>query len=172
MTKNERISVLERRVDQLMKLLPSPELDQSIFDGHQDCWKYAAIDEDGDVSLFECLPHTTTYANEGIWVNDPGGFKLTGKSTPTDNWRGSLIKRKEKEISGNVICTHLLSTNSRIVMCLVSDISEQNAISEEILTIINSKHQKGFSCIKQVSWKYVVPVNNMGEPLTAKDVGL
>ena len=58
--------------------------------------------------------------------------------------------------------------------CFVSDVSESHAIERKQTAMID----KTYSGIKFTfrsgcnGWAYVVPINNMGEPLTAKEVGL
>ena len=149
----------------------SKQLDHSIFNGLDDTWKFAAVDANGDAYLFgECPEKDLEMKQWDIHHTKECSF-IDGVFNSTD-WENSLIERKDIVIAGNDICTHLLSTNSRLVMCLVSDTSERHAIKYQNLAIINGKEDQRFTSISPFTWKYAVPVNNMGEPLTAKDVGL
>lgn len=150
----------------------SKQLDHSVFNGLDDIWKFAAVDAHGDAYIFGECPEKDLELQQWDIHYTKECSSIDGVFDSTD-WENSLIKRKEKTPTGNDICIHLLSTNSRIVMCHVSDASEHQANLNEIVTIINGTDSNGLFTTTDVdSWKYVVPVNNMGEPLTAKDVGL
>ncbi len=183
-TKNERISTLERQVAALITLVkmkgynePEPQLkqlDQSIFNGLDEKWRFAAIDgERGIVTVFDLRPipsscnnyHTNT--GEG---NYKDLYELTGYDT--SNWQNSLIERDiAKELAGSELCKAMLERGDRFVMCFVSGMSDAKADSiPKAITSFNSLTRQ-FRANHDI-WRYAVPINNQGEPLTAAEVGL
>lgn len=168
LTKNQRLSMLERKVDQLEKLLSVKDkpvlnqLDQSVFIGLDSKWKYAAIDENGKTHLYEDIPKICDSSN--LWVNTSGSFKLFSKKFITTNWQESLIKREaEAELTGSALVRAMLSRGDKYVMCLATN---NNTIPTKnwLLAVIEIENISG--------WDYLVPINNQGEPLTASEVGL
>ena len=192
-TKNERISTLERQVAALITLVKMKgynesepqlkQLDQSIFDGLDEKWRFAAVDgERGIVTVFDLRPipsscnnyHTNT--GEG---NYKDLYELTGYDT--SNWQNSLIERdiaKEllevdlsSELTGSELCKAMINKNDW-VLAYVSDENDATAEFHQRPAIVTGATIDGrFKC-GEITWRFAIPINNQGEPLTASEVGL
>ena len=82
-------------------------------------------------------------------------------------WQTSLNKRETTELSGSDLCMAMLDRGDTRIMCLVSDEGSRDDITHVIRV-----YEDGRFHTKANSWKYAIPINNQGEPLTSKDVGL
>lgn len=112
----------ESRIDGLVGLLakkgyydkePEPQpkkLDQSIFDGLDEKWRFAAVDKGGAVWVYSGKPDRDC----GYWfVKEPVGMSI-GYGYDASNWQNSLIERdtaKElaevdlsSELTGSELC--------------------------------------------------------------------
>lgn len=176
LTKNQRLSMLERKVDQLEKLLSVKDkpvlnqLDQSVFIGLDSKWKYAAIDENGKTHLYEDIPKICDSSN--LWVNTSGSFKLFSKKFITTNWQDSLIKREaEAELTGNDLCRAMLARGDKFIPCFTYNGPKDNPIVTGH-NLVTEFDQKRFRTTGSFIYHNVIPINNQGEPLTASEVGL
>lgn len=93
-----------------------------------------------------------------------GNFKSVALNTI---WQTSLNKRETTELSGSDLCMAMLDRGDTRIMCLVTDDGSRDDITHVIRV-----YEDGRFHTKANSWKYAVPINNHGEPLTSKDVGL
>lgn len=93
-----------------------------------------------------------------------GNFKSVALNTI---WQTSLNKRESIELSGSDLCKAMLDRGDTRIMCLVTDDGSRDDITHVIRV-----YEDGRFHTKANSWKYAVPINNHGEPLTSKDVGL
>lgn len=159
------------------------KLDQSIFNELDEKWRFAAVDEDGHVGVFDCEPAI----NCDEWYEGHGQQKgFLDNNYDTSNWQNSLIERdtaKEllevdlsSELTGSDyfysnITSALLDSGSKLVVCFVSDVSETNALSNKRIEVIASL-DTSFNDSDGYGWQYAIPINNQGEPLTASEVGL
>lgn len=108
----------------------------------------------------------TKLLNKGHTVmpvgDDCEGFDVFGGGCPG-----------HEPLEGGDLCRAILK-NQVYQPCFVSDVSESHAIERKQTAMID----KTYSGIKFSfrsgcnGWAYVVPINNMGEILTAKEVGL
>ena len=185
MKNKEKIQLLEHRLNTHSELLERitskldfddneaqpKNLDQSVFNGLDSKWKYAAVDEDGSVNVFDVLiyPHgkynvfmfADDYANSddnSLWIG--GGYDAS-------NWQASLIKRETNELTGSELCKAMLARGDTRIMCRVYDTDLQHEITHVIRAYSDGKFHT-----KANRWTYAVPINNQGEPLTSSDVGL
>ena len=71
------------------------------------------------------------------------------------------------ELTGSELCKAMLSRGDTRIMCLVTDEGSRDDITHVIRV-----YEDGRFHTKANSWKYAVPINNQGEPLTSSDVGL
>lgn len=183
LTKNQRITKLEAQVSELQKILSVTDkpvlnqLDQSVFNGLDKQWQWAAVDEDGECFVFVEKPWTSNIMTFYWSSNDD--LKI-GDNYDTTNWQDSLIKREAEELTDNELTKDyfysnmvytLLTNGSNYVLAYVSDISEADAIKNKQVEIIESVDVL-FNETDGGDWKYAVPINNQGEPLTASEVGL
>lgn len=152
------------------------QLDQSIFDGLDAKWRFAAVDANGDAYAYVDRP--VIDMGEG----DFGGHYniLISTGYDTSNWQDSLIERdiaKEllevdlsSELTGSDLCRAMLARGDKYVLCHLSQTSEKSA--KDVLGIAIGHDHSGFRVQRHNSWQYAVPINNQGEPLIAADVGL
>lgn len=175
-TKNERISTLERQVTALITLVKMKgcnesepqlkQLDQSIFDGLDEKWRFAAVD--GCTSrayVYEQKPHF--FHGRDYWRIHEGLQHIVGHYYDTSNWKNSLIERESKELTGSELCKAMLARGDTRIMCKVYDIDRQDDITHVIRAYSEGKFHT-----KANRWTYAIPINNQGEPLTAAEVGL
>jgi len=163
---------------------PKPQLkqlDQSIFDGLDEKWRFAAVDGNkGFPIVYEFEPYA--FESGKYYTNHHGLYKdlthLTGYDA--SNWQNSLIERdtaKElievdlsSELTGSELCKAMLARGDKYVMCRVNDMGDSE-VEADITHAIRGFSQSGFKT-KGNTWRYAVPINNQGEPLTASEVGL
>ena len=70
------------------------QLDQSIFDGLDEKWRWAAIDEDGRAHKYEQRPDNSPYGEFLVNINECScDYELIGKGYDSSNWQNSLIER-------------------------------------------------------------------------------
>ena len=183
-TKNERIHALEQQVKGLIdgyKILSRhvdctseykpklKQLDQSVFDGSHEMWKFAAVDADGAVFKFARRPYLT----DDYWsnVNRSRFDRVSAEGIyDTSNWQNSLIERESKELTGSELCKAMLARGDKYVMCIVNDCGLYNTLRDKPLIVI-SHCENGFY-VRDSYYGYAMPINNQGEPLTAKELGL
>ena len=152
---------------------PKPQLkqlDQSIFDGSDEKWRFAAIDGNkGFPIVYEFEPYP--FESEKYYTNRHGLYKdlthLTGYDT--SNWQNSLIERDiAKELTGSELCKAMISRGDKIVLCVVKDYEHENDIYYDAITYCSNDYFESTLS----SWRYAVPINNQGEPLTQAEAGL
>lgn len=142
-------------------------LDQSVFDGLDEKWRFAGVDDDGRAFKFDCEPAIN--CNE--WYEGHGQQKtLIGEGYDASNWQNSLIERESRELTGSDLCRAMLARGDRFVMCSFSDDSDRIAAMGATKGVCVGWCAEFRTC--RTEWKYAVPINNQGEPLTAKEVGL
>ena len=169
---------------------PQPQLkqlDQSVFNGLDEKWRFAAIDGNkGFPIVYEFEPYA--FESGKYYTNRHGLYKdlthLTGYDT--SNWQNSLIERDDiakellevdlsSELTGSDYyysksVTERLENGQELVMCFVSNVSESDAMQERHVQVITSVDTE-FNDSDGYGWQYAVPINNQGEPLTAAEVG-
>lgn len=141
------------------------QLDQSVFNGLDEKWRFAAIDEDGHVGVFDCEPAI----NCDEWYEGHGQQKgFLDNNYDTSNWQNSLIERDvAKDLTGSELCKAMLERGDKYVMCLVFD----DTRNLDVTYVIRGYHD-GYFHTKRNSWENAIPINNQGEPLTAAEAGL
>lgn len=154
------------------------QLDYSAFDHPyvDDRFKYVALNADGQAVFFESKPVISNCLN--IWVVHTGSVMPMLKGYDASNWQNSLIERdtaKEplevdlgSELTGSDLCRAMINRGDKIVLCIVRDYEYENDIYYEAITHCSGDY---FDSTLS-SWRYAVPINNQGEPLTASEVGL
>ena len=150
------------------------QLDQSVFKKWDDCWKFFATDEDGDAWRYREKPKIDNGDNR--WSSSNTVPLLIGTGYDASNWQNSPIERdiaKEpaevdlsSELTGSELCKAMLERGDKYVMCLVND--------DNNIQVINGWTWYGFTSTtnKYCLFKAPIPINNQGEPLTAKEVGI
>lgn len=178
----------ESRIDGLVGLLakkgyydkePEPQpkqLDQSVFDGLDEKWRFAAVDGGTNrVYVYEQKPHLPHGGD--YWGIYEGLQRFIGEGYDASNWQNSLIERdtdKEllevdlsSELTGSELCRAMLERGDKYVMCLVFD----DTRNLDVTYVIRGYHD-GYFHTKRNSWENAIPINNQGEPLTAAEAGL
>lgn len=145
------------------------QLDQSVFDGLDEKWRWAAVNELGILML-----SMGKMVNiDGCWVRQLSSDELFGKERgyDTTDWKESLIERDNAELTGSDLCRYLKS-RKHWVLAVVSDENDATAEFHQTAAVVTGiASDGGFICGDKV-WQYAVPIDHKGEPLTAKEVGL
>ena len=202
-TKNQRISTLERQLSALMTLVkmkgynePEPQLkqlDQSIFNGLDEKWRFAAVDADGSANGFDIRVYPRggdeygLFAYESDYANSDDNSVHIGKGYDASNWQNSLIERdtaKEllevdlsSELTGSELCKAMLARGDKCVLIRMGVRDDKQAKDIGRFAIATSIDESGrfnvMSDQQPISKvDFAVPINNQGEPLTAAEVGL
>lgn len=159
---------LEKLTDE--KLLDKPQLkqlDQSVFDGLDEKWRFAAVDKCGEVWY---STHKTQPSVSGTHLSpEPNADSMQAKGYyDASNWQNSLIERDTaKELTGSELCRAMLARGDTRIMCIVSDEGTRQDLTHVIRAYSDGKFHT-----KANRWSYAVPINNQGEPLTAAEAGL
>ena len=179
MKNKEKIQLLEHRLNIHSELLERiiskmeldnepqlKQLDHSVFNGLDSKWKYAAVDANGEANLYthHIIPDSVEFAYCDSMYFD---CQTIGIDYDVIDWKNSLIKRETNEITGSELCKAMLARGDTRIMCLVTDEGSRDDITHVIRV-----YEDGRFHTKANSWKYAVPINNHGEPLTSSDVGL
>lgn len=188
LTKNQRIYALEIQVKALMdkaKIIEPKlkQLDQSVFDGLDEKWRFAAVDADGSANGFDVRVYPRGGDKYGLFAyaddyanSDDNSIQL-GEGYDTSNWQNSLIERESKELTGSDLTRSILSKQF-MQACLVSDSSDKAALQGDDLQLIRMYNETDGTFISMRDpWhgchhKYAVAVDNNRKPLTASEVGL
>lgn len=164
---------------------PQPkQLNQSIFNGLDEKWRFAAVDGcTGRAYVYEQKPHF--FHGKDYWRIHEGLQRIIGHDYDASNWQNSLIERdiaKEllevdlsSELTGSDLCRKMLARGDSRVVCLVSNISDNQAVDyrEHTLLIEGFAILSGFWDSRGTDYKHAVPVSPAtNEPLTAADAGL
>lgn len=147
------------------------QLDQSVFDGLDEKWRFAAVNADGFAGLFKDQP----YVIKKEWAASCTLHQNLGDNFDTTNWQNSLIERNKVEPTGSDLCRKMLERGDKYVMCSVSMADDETALSAETVTlnrIVISLDKEWLYTDTGTRWHYAVPINNQGEPLTASEAGL
>ena len=169
---------------QRVTLLEKPQLkqlDQSVFNGLDEGWRFAAVDGNkGFPIVYEFEPYA--FESGKYYTNRHGLYKdlthLTGYDA--SNWQNSLIERdiaKElaegglsSELTGSELVRAMLERGDRCVMCMVAN-NEANMFLATRPVVVHGCTDSGFISVAGC-YSFAVAVNNQGEPLTASEVGL
>lgn len=183
---NEAILMLEKLTDEKLRDQPEPQLkqlDQSVFKNMHERWRFAAIDADGSAHRFNKL--VDFFRGEFVYEGDDSKefkFSLIGKGYDASNWQNSLIERdtaKElqevdlsSELTGSELCKAMLARGDKWVVCRLADTSDKDALNNGRPVLVTKFDGDFYHKEADQYWKYAVPINNQGEPLTASEVGL
>ena len=166
---------------------PEPQLkqlDQSIFNGLDEKWRFAVIQNNGFALICTKLPFIAFGGSSWDWN---GYSDVVGKGYDASNWQNSLIERdiaKEllevdlsSELTGSELCKAMLARGDKFILCGVSDSDDSDAANHEdddflAEAVTDFYDTDGLFGTTSVRWNHAVPINNQGEPLTASEVGL
>ena len=148
------------------------QLDQSVFDGLDERWVAASVEENGIVRLY-LSNENNSYDCE---------YHLAGTKYDTTDWQNSLIERDDiakellevdlsGELTGSELCKAMLARGDKYVMCLVSDSSQEDTLLDGYSAAISSMTYNECFYGYDFTWLYATPINNQGEPLTAAEAG-
>ena len=148
------------------------QLDQSVFDGLDEKWRFAAVNASGALIL---STHPIE-AMSGYWVRKRHLGKLInyGFGYDTSNWQNSLIERDTaKELTGSELCRAMIIGDRDWVLAYVSNESDATALFHKNAIVVTDfdLSEDAFYC-RGENWAYAVPINDQGETLTASEVGL
>lgn len=170
-----KIERQETRIDRLVGMLAKKgfydkfkKLDQSIFNDEPPHLRWAAIEEDGSVYLFAKKP----FIDLCKWAAGTDEVEVyIGTEYDASNWQNSLIERKA-ELTGSDLCRAMLARGDKFVLCKGSEISDIDAIKTDWACVATHATDDGGFDASDFLFEFLVPINNQGEPLTAKEVGL
>lgn len=149
------------------------QLDQSVFNGLDEKWRFAAVDGcTGRAYVYEQKPHF--FHGKDYWRIHEGLQRIIGHDYDASNWQNSLIERDTAELTGSELCRAMLERGDKYIMCFTSCASDDNAISNgRVETVIfeAASSRWNFETVDDLVI-YAVPINNQGKPLTASEVGL
>ena len=148
------------------------QLDQSIFDGLDEKWRFAAVGKNGSVYKFRFTPKVF----RDSYLCDEGYHKcsLVGEGYDTSNWQNSLIERDiAKELTGSELCRAMIIGDRDWVLAYVSNESDATALFHKNAMVVTDfdLSEDAFYC-RGENFAYAVSINNKGEPLTASEAGL
>lgn len=75
-------------------------------------------------------------------------------------------------LTGSDLTRAMLKRGDKFVMCAVSDNCEEDSLLDGYHVAVSSIGVWGVFETCDQTWLHATPINNMGEPLTAKEVGL
>ena len=149
------------------------QLDQSIFDGLDEKWRFAAVDSDGAAFAFVSEP-----TRHGIFWGNSNQSQFTRRSGKgaydASDWQNSLIERDiAKELTGSELCRAMIIGDRDWVLAYVSNESDATALFHKNAIVVTDfdLSEDAFYC-RGENFAYAVPINNKGEPLTASEAGL
>nr|WP_313974071.1 hypothetical protein [uncultured Psychrobacter sp.] len=155
---------------------PKPQLkqlDQSVFDGLDEKWRFAAVDGcTGRAYVYEQKPHF--FHGKDYWRIHEGLQRIIGHDYDTSNWQNSLIERDiAKELTGSELCKAMIIGDRDWVLAYVSNENDATALFHKNAMVVTDfdLSEDAFYC-RGENFAYAVPINNQGEPLTASEVGL
>ena len=195
LTKKDRIAHLEFQVAWLTdavhelqgteNLESEPQLkqlDQSVFNGLDEKWKSAATNTDGKAYLHN-MPKSMMYFNHSSygWCSkdydahemqlisdgfDPSGFAIG--FIERDIAKELLAVNLSSDLTGSDLARAMINRGDKIVLCIVRDYEHEDYTYYDAITHCSDDYFDS----SLSSWRYAVPINNQGEPLTASEVGL
>lgn len=147
-------------------------LDQSVFDGQDDDYRYAVISIEGGAFLFAEKPKIMG----GLWswdvAKDKQKLAVKLGTYDTRNWQNSLIQRESKpQLSGNERIKKLLE-KQKLVMVRVSDDSYEDAAGGLDIFVCRMIEESGSHPVSTTSedfWRYAIPIDNNGNEILDVD---
>ena len=167
---------LEKLTDE--KLLDEPEpqlkqLDQSVFDGLDEKWRFAAVDKNGTACKFTNMPNPQEKYEQFMYDDTVSGneYEIIARGYDASDWQNSLIERESSELTGSELCKAMLARGDKYVMCAYDNGYDNHPKAISIseygdLFYINGDCKYGVLCGN------IYPINNQGEPLTQAEAGL
>lgn len=167
------------------------QLDQSVFDGLDEKWRFAMVSSVGIPFVYDYKPtgKRVMFSDDATQQKIKAGkvMRIDEYGYDASNWQNSLIERDtaaellevdlSSELTGSELCKAMLARGDKYVMCGVSDVSDLDAASNEYDDLVSDSvtdfdNKDGLFGTASMRWFYAVPINNQGEPLTASEAGL
>ena len=143
------------------------QIDQSVFNGLDEKWRFAAVDEDSRAFKFDCEPAI----NCDEWYEGHGQKKvLIGTGYDTTNWKNSLIERESKELTGKELVGAMLDNGKNKVLVRVSSTSDKDI--ERMILAFARKQDGEIVTNNGNTWDFMIAIDADDKPLTAKEAGL
>src|SRR5699024_8114124 len=130
MLENEREAEAEPEPEPQLK-----QLDQSVFDGLDEKWRFAAVDKCGEVWY---STHKTQPSVSGTHLSpEPNADSMQAKDYyDASNWQNSLIERDTaKELTGSDLCRAMLKRGDKIVTCAVKNYEDELDSYDAIIAV-------------------------------------
>lgn len=143
-------------------------LDQSVFEGLDEKWKWLGVNSDG--TLLRATQKPRTSVSRTAFVLLVGNSEVFGEGYDTSNWQDSLIEREsEVELTGSDL-TRALKKERDWVLAYVSNENDVTAEFHQRAVIVTGITDKGDFICSGGRWRYAVPVSHNGKILSAKEV--
>lgn len=155
---------------------PQPQLkqlDQSIFNGLDEKWRFAMVSSVGIPFVYDYKPTGKRHflSDDATQQKIKAGkvMRIDEYGYDTSNWQNSLIERESKELKGKFLVRAMLDSGMDKVMVRVST-SNSNFNTRPI----TFARKDGDEIVTNNSntWEYMTAINLQGEPLTASEAGL
>ena len=171
---NLKIELSEKNVIDINSKPQLKQLDQSIFDGLDEKWRFAAVVADDRALYFDKRPYDSDDTTGHFVFTGDYEASFCGTGYDTTDWQNSLIERDDIakelaevdlsiELTGSDLCRAMFERGDNYIMCVVGTIKE---------VVIIDTFQDGYFYSKGVRYLNPKPINNQGEPLTAAEAGL
>ena len=171
----QAIIMLENKAETKPQL---KQLDQSVFDGLDEKWRFAVIQNNGFALICTKLPFVAFGGSSWDWN---GYSDVVGKGYDTSNWQNSLIERdiaKEllevdlsSELTGSDLAVKYFESNERHI-CFVGEDNDGCLSDLMIAMVVGYNEYRGFMTSYNDWFPFVTLINNQGEPLTQAEAGL
>lgn len=146
------------------------QLDQSVFEGLDKKWQFAAVDKDGSASYYDGIPDIRN--DQFIYWDTPNGAGQSHRLDGTynaKNWLDSLIEREAEGLTGSNL-TRALKKERDWVLAYVSNENDVTAEFHRHAVVVTGITDNGDFICSDARWRHAVPVNHNGKILTAKEV--
>ena len=163
---------------------PQPQLkqlDQSVFGGLDEKWRFAAVVADGRAMYFNKRPYDASEEVGFFVFTGDYRSKFAGENYDTSNWQNSLIERDiarellevdlSSELTGSDLAVKYFESNERHI-CFVGEDNDGCLSDLMIAMVVGYNEYRGFMTSYNDWFPFVTLINNQGEPLTASEVGL
>lgn len=194
-TDSQRIDRLERQLAALITLVkmkgcnkPEPQLkqlDQSVFNGLDEKWRFAAVDSNGDAVKYTL--RVEPYIKVGQFVLNDNlatefSHELIGENYDASNWKNSLIERDiarelleidlSSELTGSDLAKDYFKRGCCPRVCFVGEDDDECLSDLVVAMVIGYVEGKGFETSYNDFFPCAAMVNSYGDELTASEVGL
>lgn len=151
------------------------QLDQSVFDGLDEEWRFAAINAAGRLMYSK----TRMLHDEKYWRASSRSSDLFGAADgyDTTDWQSSLVERdalQDEELRGSELVKKMLKAGHEYIPCAVSDVEDLVLTAPLTVVIITSwlDQKDVFIDSAGTERNYAVPVRTRGKEILAHETDI